>query len=219
MSNHPEYPIEYKTKSVRFFGRDFFVDENVLIPRLETEFLVRRARQYLQDPKYLFHNIIDIGTGSGIVWLSLCDFALPTVLVDISQEALQGAKKNAKKLFPEAEYISFLQNNLIENIKIPNNTLLVANLPYVKKNDFENMSDDTMFEPSLALFGWEKTGFELYEKLFFLLSKQNPVRSMGIFEFWFDQKNIAREVLERYNWKYAFFSDHAGIERFVEVWF
>ncbi|MBS9783824.1 HemK family protein methyltransferase [Candidatus Gracilibacteria bacterium] len=222
LQNHSDYPVEYKEGKVQFFGKDFFVNESVLIPRLETEFLVREARKILEKEE--IKGIIDIGTGSGIIGLSLADFGIPAYLVDLSKEALKVAEKNTKNLFPENNHISLIQSDLLKNVQLGNNNctkniLFIANLPYIKNNDFANMSVDTRFEPDLALFGGEKTGFELYERLFAEIHAIGPQESIGIFEFGFDQKNTAQEILEQYDWKHEFFADHAGIERFVKVWF
>lgn len=78
------------------------------------------------------------------------------------------------------------------------------------------MSPDTRYEPELALFGGEKTGFELYEKLFEQLRMMN-CEWRALIEFGFDQREIAREILKQYGWNYEFFPDFAGIERFCEI--
>lgn len=80
------------------------------------------------------------------------------------------------------------------------------------------MSLDTQFEPKLALFGGEKTGFELYEKLFEQIHSLSISGASCIFEFGFDQREIAETTIQKYqDWKYDFFSDYAGIERFGEM--
>lgn len=88
------------------------------------------------------------------------------------------------------------------------------------------MSEDTVHEPKLALFGGEKTGFELYERLFeqlsHLLANQlsNYPTIQLLFEFGFDQREVAESVMQQYpNWNYEFFADYAGIERFGEIIF
>ena len=76
------------------------------------------------------------------------------------------------------------------------------------------MSADTVHEPKLALFGGEKTGFELYEQLFEQFLNTDIFFSC-IFEFGFDQRDVAEEVLKKYpQWEYSFFADYAGVERF-----
>ncbi len=88
------------------------------------------------------------------------------------------------------------------------------------------MSPDTRHEPHLALFGGEQTGFELYERLFDQLSRIAPLIRGGVgfsawkclFEFGYDQRDIAEEILKKYpQWEYSFFADYAGVERFGEI--
>ncbi len=87
-----------------FFGRDFFVTPDVLIPRLETESLVRRARQLFQPtnlPTYQPTIVVDIGCGSGIIGTSVADLADEVIFLDISPEALRITEKNFRSHFPE----------------------------------------------------------------------------------------------------------------------
>ena len=89
--------------------------------------------------------------------------------------ARKNFEKNREKYFPDCEGI-FWNQDLLE--KIPKHwenekILLLSNLPYIKNDDWENMSEDTRFEPKTALFGGEKTGFELYEKLFTEIFEKN----------------------------------------------
>ena len=249
----PHYPIEYIEWSVIFFGREFIVTPDVLIPRLETESLVRHARKLLSST-HSPTTIIDIGCGSGIIGTSVADLADEVIFLDISPEALQIAEKNFRMHFPEkkAQFIvSDLLSNLLEKGGVTNemsdgglvleNTdtpiplsqsdiplsqgdriLFLTNLPYIKQDDWDNMSADTVHEPRLALFWGESTGFELYERLFGQLSRfprlQHSKSPTLIFEFWFDQRAIAEEILKKYpQWEYSFFADYAGVERFGEI--
>lgn len=125
---------------------------DVLIPRLETEVLVRRARQIIRDRGV--SEIIDIGTGSGIIGISCADIVEKATFVDISPAALGVAKKNYGVYFP-LESAVFIQSDLFASLShgIQKNMLIVANLPYIHEEDWENMSADTKFEPKLALFG------------------------------------------------------------------
>ena len=178
MKFFPEnYPEEYIHGEVEFFGKKFFVNENVLIPRLETESLVRRARKILANG--LFVSVADIGSGSGIIGISVADLVKEIFFIDISKNALEVARKNfeknREKYFPDCDG-NFWNQDLLE--KIPKHwengkILLLTNLPYIKNGDWENMSEDTRFEPKTALFGGEKTGFELYEKLFTEIFEKN----------------------------------------------
>ena len=229
MNPLPEnYPEEYTKWMVHFFGRTFFVTPDVLIPRLETECLVKRARQIFQAPTnlptYQPTTVIDIGCGSGIIGTSVADLVDEVIFLDISETALEVTKKNFQIHFPDKK-AQFIISDLLSNLpsyhptnQDPTNMLFLTNLPYIKDEDWKNMSPDTQFEPKLALFGGEKTGFELYEKLFEQIHSLSITRASCIFEFGFDQREIAETTIQKYqDWKYDFFSDYAWIERFGEM--
>ncbi len=223
MTSHPiDYPEEYTKWSVHFFGRDFIVTPDVLIPRLETECLIRRARKLILEKN--IQQVIDIGCGSGIIGTSVADLIDTVVFLDISPEALRITETNFFSSFP-GKQADFIMSDLLTwlsesslNWNLP--ILFLTNLPYIKDADWNNMSADTQFEPKIALFGGEKTGFELYERLFMELAKL-PIRvNQGhcIFEFWYDQREIAEATLKQFpHWKCCFFADYAGIERFGEI--
>lgn len=224
------YPEEYTRGWVEFFYQRFAVNEHVLIPRLETESLVREAVKYCRSNS--LDVLIDIGTGSGIIPLSILSVLdIPQVFaVDISSEALEVAKKNC---LDHGKNITFLESDLLEvflgDNNIPpfvstsplspllegegrySNILLTANLPYIKQDDWENMSADTIHEPRLALFGGKQTGFELYEKLFAQIGdfteKYRPTKLTILAEMGEDQVDIATEVLAKHGWKFSFFAD------------
>lgn len=213
------YPIEYQAGSVIFFGKKFEVNESVLIPRLETEVLVRHARNFLRNnPDYL---VVDIGSGSWIIGVCLADLAEKVIFLDISRDALVVAQKNFENIHTNTKKADFIVSDLLENLPKFSDSqkiLLLTNLPYIKNNDWENMSKDTIFEPKIALFGGEKTGFELYERLFFQIKNLNFL-PIVMAEFGFDQRQIAQKSIQTFfpNSKLSFFADYAGIERFVEI--
>ena len=106
MKFFPEnYPEEYIHGEVEFFGKKFFVNENVLIPRLETESLVRRARKILANGSFV--SVADIGSGSGIIGISVADLVKEIFFIDISKNALEVARKNfeknREKYFPDCD--------------------------------------------------------------------------------------------------------------------
>lgn len=126
---------------------------DVLIPRLETESLVRRARQVVREES--IKKIIDIGSGSGIIGTSLADLVDEVIFLDISSTALTIAEKNFRTHFPDKK-AQFIVSDLLSNLpKFEENAevLFVTNLPYIKDEDWNNMSVDTIHEPKLALFG------------------------------------------------------------------
>ncbi len=236
IKENDHYPQEYQSNSVEFFYRDFFVDESVLIPRFETESLVRRVIQESINIKPDI--LIDVGTGSGIIPISIIKNILPrhpelvsvspnqlTYWLEISPEALDVARKNGEKhetniIWQQSDLLGFFLENP-ESINKNQVIFLTANLPYIKDEDWKNMSADTVFEPKIALFWGEQTGFELYELFFQQVQEFFKIfqpRQLTIFiEFGFDQRKIA-EVFFIKNWFIAdFFADPAGIERFAKV--
>ena len=217
----PHYPEEYQRGHVLFLGRKYRVTPDVLIPRLETESLIKRGRSLIKEKG--ISTIVDIGSGSGIIGTSLADISENLSFIDISEEALKIARYNFESNFPEKK-ATFIVSDLLKDFplnKERESILFITNLPYIKDADWENMSKDTAYEPKIALFGGEKHGFELYERLFEEIKILKNTYSGNIyilFEFGFDQREIAEQVLMQYpNWKYHFFADYAGIERFGEI--
>ena len=222
MSNteHPDYPEEYKKWEVVFYGRKFFVDESVLIPRFDTEMLVKKAREAMKIVS--FDIIVDIGSWSGIIGTSLSDMAPHTIFIDISKEALAVSEKNFRNNFADKSG-EFIHSNLFESFpesKIAGKRVIyVTNLPYIRDGDKENMSADTQFEPSIALFGGPRTGFELYQTFFRSLKEKELLLpgSIVMIEYGFDQREIAEYVLSLFPWKTTFFADYSGVERFALI--
>jgi release factor glutamine methyltransferase len=174
-------PLAYLIGKKEFFGLDFKVDKNVLIPRPETEMMVEESLKLLKTKNYqLKTKIIDVGTGSGNIIISVVKNLVNQSSVighykffatDISQKALIFAKANAKnhKVFNK---IKFLQGNLMEPLlksksyKLKANKLIiVANLPYVSSKNYKKYYSGIKFEPQSALVS-KNYGLFHYEKLF-----------------------------------------------------
>lgn len=157
-------PIAYLTKHKEFFGLPFFVDERVLIPRPETEFLVEKVIDLVTSDIRL-KRIVDIGTGSGNIAVSLAKHLKSAEIfaTDISDKALEVAKINAKK---HDVVVSFIKSDLLEELKEMEFDIIVANLPYIGTETNTFVSKETQaHEPHVALYGGSD-GLELYEKLF-----------------------------------------------------
>ncbi len=139
---------------------------DVLIPRLETECLIKRARNILQKSAHPTI-VIDIGCGTGIIGTSVANLGDEIIFLDISADALEVAKKNFQTHFGDKKS-QFIVSDLLSNLPSlqSSHILFLTNLPYIKQDDWINMSADTKHEPRLALFGGEVTGFEMYERLF-----------------------------------------------------
>jgi len=145
------YPIEYITKKVSFLGNDFFVDENVLIPRIETEDLVILAINLIKS-KDIKH-VIDIGTGSGVIAISIKK-KFPTIKVeasDISESAIKIAQYNAQKLGVE---IDFKIGDCLDPFlkEMDDIELIISNPPYVESSFIEN-NYSLSYEPKISLDG------------------------------------------------------------------
>ncbi len=151
-------PTQYITHRQEFYGRDFYVDGRVLIPRPETEHLVEAALGHLPAER-----VLDIGTGSGAIAISIAVEAQRTVLAsDISFPALEVAGRNAET---HKARVQFLQADLLEAVAPASIDLLVSNPPYVPGADAANMQVEVReWEPRVALFAADD-GFLIYRKL------------------------------------------------------
>ena len=144
------------------------------------------------------------------------------IFLDISPEALRVTEQNFRTHFPDKK-AQFIVSDLLSNLpksEAQSEIFFVTNLPYIKDEDWQNMSADTVHEPKLALFGGERTGFEMYERLFEQFHSMHSALCTlhCIFEFGFDQREVAEEVVKKYpQWEYSFFADYAGVERFGEI--
>lgn len=154
-------PLAYLFGVKEFYGRDFIVNKDVLVPRPETEALVELTKQHAKGK-----TLLDVGTGSGALGLTLA-LELPgvaTTLADISPEALMVAKKNAKKLGLKA--VEFVESDLLEHWIDQSLSgafaIIVANLPYVDRT--WERSPETNHEPYQALFARDG-GLELIRQL------------------------------------------------------
>lgn len=154
-------PTQYITHRQEFYGREFFVNGSVLIPRPETEHLVETALEYLKGKGEL--TIVDVGTGSGAVAVSIAVESVRCVFAsDISIDALQVAERNRQRLNAS---VQFFAADLIEAVRPQSVDLLVSNPPYVPGADQANMQREVrQWEPHVALFAGD-SGLEIYSRL------------------------------------------------------
>lgn len=155
-------PLQYITGSCDFYGREFSVNKNVLIPRPETERFIDTALDKLKGID--LPNILDIGTGSGCIATTLgLEIPNSTILgIDISADALGIANKNKENL--NADNVSFEEMDILEQVPEGQFDLLVSNPPYIPKNEMNGLMKDVQeFEPSVALTD-QKDGLTFYKR-------------------------------------------------------
>lgn len=141
-------PLWYVTGSADFYGREFFVDESVLIPRPETEELVENALKAIKDGD----KVLDLCTGSGAIAVTVAKESKAEVYAsDISAAALATAKKNAENLDAN---VTFIESDMFENID-GKFDVIISNPPYISEKDMKNLQKEVTFEPDIALFGGE----------------------------------------------------------------
>ena len=199
-------PLEYLLNSASFYSRDFYVDDRVLIPRPETEILVDLIISFSKELNQ--PTIVEVGTGSGIISILLAlhvDNA-KIIAADISDDALEVAKINAKK-HGVFDKIEFRNSNILDNIN-EDIDMLVSNPPYIKKNEI--LEKNLSYEPDIALFGGD-IGDEILKHLI----DETLYRDINILacEMGFDQKEKVEKYLKKYNRKAKFYKDLAGLDR------
>lgn len=173
-------PLAYIFGKKEFYSRDFIVNENVLVPRPETEGVIEVYKKIVQNENI----VLDIGTGSGIIPITLKLESPNTEIYasDISENALKVAQKNAAKHGVE---ISFFESDLLDNIPdeiLQKTEIITANLPYVDRNwiDFESQNE-LHHEPQIALYA-EENGLDLIKKLIQQCSEKCPNLQLIILE-------------------------------------
>ena len=192
-------PIQYIKGVENFFGRDFKVNEDVLIPRYETEELVENILYRIDDyfAEYQSITLCDVGTGSGAIATSLAleEPRLKVFATDISLKAVTVAKDNAKNL---GAYIEFMVGDMLEpllenEIKVD---IFVSNPPYIpQEQEIEAMVKDN--EPHVALFGGND-GLYFYRKIFQGVEPLLQERALLAFEMGFDQRELMEAALQEY---------------------
>lgn len=193
-------PVQYILGFEEFYGRQFFVNDEVLIPRPETEELVEGVLQRIED---LFQNkesvsLVDVGTGSGAIAVSLAleNSRLQVSATDIAGESLEVAKDNAHKYDAAVEFVhgDLLLPLIEQGIKVD---VVVSNPPYITETEFEELSTVVKdFEPYRALVSGN-SGLEFYERFMEELPQVLNERALVAFEVGLGQGEAVKELLQR----------------------
>ncbi len=205
-------PIQYIIKKQEFMKMEFYVDENVLIPRQDTEIVVQEAINIIND--YKLENVLDMCTGSGAIAISIAKYtsAKNIVASDISKKSLKIAQKNAQK--NEAENrIKFLNSNMFKGI-VNKYDLIISNPPYIKKQEIKTLDESVKKEPHLALNGGED-GLDFYR----IIEKEgyDHLNENGylVLEIGYDQKDAVMKILSNRYTNIICKKDLAGNDRAI----
>lgn len=204
-----------------FYGYKFIVNEDVLIPRPETEELcaniLARMDQYFSKNETIY--CVDVGTGSGAIAITLCkeEPHVHMMATDISQEALVTARKNAQMNEADVQFMAgdMLQPLIEKNIRVD---VLVCNPPYIPQE--EKMEKSVVdFEPHVALFGGED-GLKFYREIFADCRKVLKDKAFMAFEMGWDQRERMSQLVEKTlpGWKYEILKDMNGKDRMLFVY-
>lgn len=167
------YPVQYLIGNVNFYGYDFMVNESVLIPRFETELLIEKLIAYIKKYNFKEPKILDIGTGSGCIAITLKkEIPCSLIAIDVSEEALKVAKENAKLNNVD---IKFKKKDILKEELDENYDIIVSNPPYLMETD--EVSKELDFEPQIALYVKDDTLFykEIIKKVARKLNKKSII--------------------------------------------
>lgn len=210
------YPLQYITHKQNFYGNEFYVDENVLIPQPDTEILVHEAIEEIKKKDNQSNiKVIDLCTGSGAIAISIKK-EVPQVKMyasDISDEAIEVAKRNTKIILENKkdddtnlltvrtqkdskEKILFIKSNMFE--EIPEGLkfdIIVSNPPYIKEKDMETLPKDVLHEPKIALLGGED-GLDFYRIIRREAPKYLNENGVVLLEIGYDEKEELLKLFE-----------------------
>ncbi|UOQ45341.1 peptide chain release factor N(5)-glutamine methyltransferase [Halobacillus salinarum] len=189
-------PVQHLTGSASFYGRDFSVSRDVLIPRPETEELVAGVIEECRRLELQAPHMADLGTGSGVIAITLA-LELPGAEVfasDISAAALHVAEKNSRAL--EAD-VGFFQGHFLEPLRNQKLDCIVSNPPYIARSEADSLSDTVKnFDPELALFA-EDEGLAAYKIILKQMKRYELTPSIVAFEIGFQQGQAVKELIEK----------------------
>jgi release factor glutamine methyltransferase len=204
-------PTQYVTYKQEFFGRGFYVDERVLIPRPETEHLVEAALAWLRDRPDA--TVLDVGTGSGAIAVSVAlESGRAVWASDLSVQALEVAERNRKT---HQANVGFFAGDLLQAVRSDSLDLLISNPPYVPGADRANMQSEVRdWEPHVALFAGD-TGLEIYRRL--IAGAIQSVRRGGrlLMELGYRSLEDVRAMLSIQWTEIEVISDLAGLPRVI----
>jgi len=213
-------PVQYILGEQEFMGLTFSVSPEVLIPRPETELLVETVLEDLKQLKSDSPKIVDIGTGSGAIAISLAHFAPQAriMAVDNSEKALQIARENVRKtgISNVSFYLLEVGSDSLESLGTAD--IIVSNPPYISKSQYQDLHPQVRnFEPAQALLGG-MDGLDFYRKLIPRLPEILNNGSRIYLEIGYDQQAEIEKLLINQQFKeITFIKDYQNINRIVKA--
>ena len=208
-------PIQHITGFAYFMGEKFIVNKDVLIPRDETEILVRKAIELIN--KNNLKTALDVGTGSGIIACMTAKYTSCQIIgLDISKEALNTALDNASRLNLFNKAI-FRKSDIFSNVKPGEKfDLIVSNPPYIPITEKEKLQKEVAYDPETALFTKDEKGLEFYKKIIDgapdILNKDGYL----LFELGINQSGEVKELMINKGFSnIEIIKDLAGIDRVI----
>jgi release factor glutamine methyltransferase len=205
-------PLQHLLGTVEFCGLTFLSDRRAMVPRPETEQLVELVQSAIRDPRSA---ILDVGTGSGVIALSLAaKFPEAKIMaIDVSDDALALAQENAVRLDLSSR-VRFLKSRLLEKVEGAFD-LIVANLPYISTQDRHNLSREVLHDPEIALFTGER-GDELVRELIDEAPTRLRPGGMLALEIGLGQSEALLSALTEKNYRdICSKNDYNGVKRFL----
>ncbi len=191
-------PLQYITHNQEFMNLNFYVDENVLIPQPDTEILVLQTINIIKQYEKKYIKVLDLCTGSGAIAVSIANVfknqAVQVYASDISDKALEVAKKNAKT---NDVHINFINSNMFENIN-EKFDIIVSNPPYIETETIGKLSKDVQQEPNIALDGGFD-GLEFYKIIAIEYEKYLNDNGTLLLEIGYNQKQSVTELFRNRN--------------------
>ncbi len=210
-------PIQHIIGFADFMGEKFIVNPSVLIPRDETEILVRSAIELIN--KNNFKKALDVGTGSGCIACMIAKYTDAQIIgLDISTDALNTALDNASRLNLFNKAI-FRKSDVFSNVK-PGESfdIIISNPPYIPPFEKENIQKEVTFDPEIALYTKDEKGLEFYEKI---TSEAPKVLNKGgylLYELGIGQAEDVKNFLAKSGFgEIEIIKDLAGIERVISA--
>ncbi len=210
-------PLQYITKQAEFYGREFIVSPDTLIPRPETEELVEKVIAFLSE--YSSGKVLEIGVGTGCIIHTLA-LECPAFFyqgVDISEGALEVAKKNQEKY--QLENVSLYLSDVFQEVSSQKFVCIISNPPYIEVSE-KNVMDESVlrFEPEVALFA-EDEGLAIYRNIAQKLETYLLEEGQAFFEIGFKQGKAVQQLFEQYcpNREVSIHKDLSGNDRMIIV--